>query len=122
MSATSRRRRQSQPPPPRDRTWADYAEAFRNEVWPHLVSAAVFVSVAEDWADQELTGDAVQAATDIGMAVMIGRPLLVIVPVGISLHPRLRAVATMVLDDVDMGTEEAQQRIIAALAQLKGEA
>lgn len=121
-----RRNRRSRPdrpklplPPqtaPVDRAWADFSDAFRTEVLPKLLSSGGSLSVFSGPDDIS-----VQGATEVGYTLLLGRPLILVVTPGVSVPQRLRAVAHVVLDDWDAASLDAQERLSAALREIRDE-
>lgn len=98
----------------RDRAWSDYSATFREQVFPHLMSAHVCLSMVGG-DPLNVTADVVQAATEIGYILMLGKPLILLVAPGQTIPPKLRAAATVVLDDY-LGVKEDDERLRAAFA------
>jgi hypothetical protein len=96
-----------------DRAWADYSDGFRREVLPKLLGSAVFLSIHSDNADFD-----VKQATEMGAALLLGKPLLIVVPRGRTLPAGLRRAADAVVDDWDASDQGAQQRLVEAMRQL----
>jgi hypothetical protein len=105
---------------PRDRAWADYSEAFRKQVVPSLVKSAFMIHLGEG-VPKKITNDTIQAATELGLILIMNKPLLVIVPKGFQIPDALRRAATIVLDDIDMESEADQDVIADAVRNLARE-
>lgn len=97
-----------------DRAWADYSARFRNEVLPKLLDSAVFLSIHSDNPDWD-----VRQATELGAALLLDKPLLLIVPKGRTLGEHLRRAADVVVDEWDATDADAQVRIHAAMRQIE---
>src|SRR4051812_46639759 len=104
------------PPDPHDRAWADYTESFRREVLPSLLQSAYMVSVAGGVDPDHID---LRAATELGLMLLLDKPLMIVVPRGFTVPDALRRAATVVIDDVDMGDPRTQERIVEAVRQLK---
>jgi len=98
---------------PDDRAWADYSDGFRREVLPKLLDSAVFLSIHSDNRDFD-----VKQATEMGAALLMGKPLLIVVPRGRILPAGLRRAADAVVDDWDASDQGAQQRLLNAMRRL----
>src|SRR5690349_5230576 len=98
-----------------DRAWQDYSATFRQQVLPKLLDSAVCLSIGAPPGTLD-----VQQATELGAILLYDKPLLVVVPRGRQVGERLRRAADVVLDDWAAGDPEAEQRLVAALAQLTG--
>lgn len=99
-----------------DRAWADYSERFRTEALPKILDSAIFMSLHSDSPEWD-----VRQATELGAALLIGKPLLIVLPRGRSLPAALRRAAEVVVDDWDPEDTDAQNRLVAAMHQLVGE-
>jgi len=97
----------------RDRAWADYSERFRREVFPHLVSSAVSVSIVGGGRNI----DAKQAA-ELGAILLLDKPLIVVCVPGASIPSRLRRAADVVIEDWSPDNQAAQDQLAAAVKSL----
>lgn len=97
-----------------DRAWADYGTRFRREVMPRLLGSKIFLAV---WDDDE-GPEQVQFATNLGMMLIYDKPILLVVPTGVAVPPKLRLVADAVIDDADMADPRTQERLAEALLAL----
>jgi hypothetical protein len=116
MGQESRRRRERRGDP-QDRAWADYTEGFRKTVLPALLSSAYMVQVGESFKPETLD---LRAATEIGLMLLLDKPLLLVVPRGDVVPAALRRAAAVVLDDFDVADPDSQERMSAAIKQLTG--
>lgn len=98
-----------------DRAWRDYSEAFRKTVLPALMKSAFMIRIVED---VDPGNPDIQAATEMGLMLLLDKPLVVIVPIGETVAASLRRAAAVVLDDVDMNDPADQDRVAAALVSL----
>lgn len=99
-----------------DRAWADYSAHFRSKGFPALASSAVMLSIySGDGSDFD-----VKQATELGAALLLDKPLLLVCLRGSTLPTRLRRAADVVLDDVDMGDKADQDRLTAAIEAIVG--
>lgn len=101
-----------------DRAWADYSKSFRREVLPALLGSAYMVSIAgpSDPDDIDL-----RAATEMGLMLLLDKPILVVVPRGITIPAALRRAAAVVLDDFDVADPGQQDRMAEAFRRLKAQ-
>lgn len=91
------------------RKWADHQESV---VRPAMEGSAYVMSIAPRKPDAKF-------CVELGMALMLGKPLILIVTPGAVVPDRLRAVADAVIE-TDMADEKGTQaKIGAALARLK---
>lgn len=111
-----------QPQESQDRVWADYSAAFKADVLPFLLESAFMLQIADHLPD-DINQDVIKAATELGLMLLLDRPLVLVVPVGVTLPATLERAATVVVADVDMHDERSQDRIAAAVRGLarKGE-
>jgi len=112
-------------PSPRDRAWALYAADCARWLGPHegpptfmgslpeLAASSYALHVADE--DRQLDEDLIRTATQVGMALLRGVPLVVVCPKGITLAPGLARAAAVVIDDVDSLSPDDEQRIVDAL-------
>ena len=96
-----------------DRAWADYSERFRREVMPKMLSSSIFLSIGSEVGLFD-----VRQATEIGAALAFDKPILIVVPKGITIGARLRRAADIVLDDFDAKDEASQFRLAEAMKRL----
>lgn len=97
-----------------DRAWRDYSARFRREVLPHLLDSATFLSIQSgDGTDFD-----VRQATEIGAALCLGKPVLLITLRGSVLPAGLRRAADAVVDDFDPTNPADQDRLADAIKAL----
>jgi hypothetical protein len=96
-----------------DRAWNDYSEHFRHEVLGKLMDSAVFLSIGSDVGKFD-----VQQATELGAALLMDKPILLVCPRGRKLPVRLRRAADFVVDNWDPDDPDAQERMVAAMRQM----
>jgi hypothetical protein len=99
-----------------DPTWETYTDAFGKRVLPTLLASRVVLQVATGSGTDGLR---VQAATEIGIALLLDKPLLLVIPRGETCSASLRRAAAVVVDDVDMDDPTSKARILAALEQIE---
>jgi hypothetical protein len=97
-----------------DRAWADYSNRFRREVLPKLMDSAVFLSIGSEVGTFD-----VRQATELGAALLIGKPIMLVVPPGRTLSPQLLRAADEVIDNWRPEQKESQDRMMAALERLR---
>lgn len=73
-----------------DRAWADYGERFRTEVFPKLLESAIIVHIATARAGEMPD---IQQATELGMALLLGKPLLLLKTPGAKVPKALARLA-----------------------------
>ncbi len=93
-----------------DKAWRDYSARFRRDGLPKIMGSAIFLSIHSDNPAFD-----VQQATELGAALLLGKPLLLVVPRGRSLPDGLRRAAATVIDDWDPSDHDAQDRLTGAL-------
>lgn len=98
-----------------DRAWKDYGERFRREVMPKLLGADIGMSVFSGADDVS-----VQGATELGMLLLLGKPVILVCPVGAAVPEKLRAAASFVIDEWDPEDPASQERIADALRWITG--
>jgi hypothetical protein len=100
-----------------DRAWADYSARFRQTILPALVDATHLLTIVSgsDPADIDL-----RAATELGLMLLLDKPLVVVVPVGETIPAALRRAAHVVLDEFDVTDPACQDQIVAALERITG--
>lgn len=101
-----------------DRAWREYSKHFRTKVWPNLYESACLISIAADLAGGKVTLDVIRAATELGSGLLLGKPLLLLVPRGVTLPAGLTRAADAVVYDADMADPTTQDRVVAALREL----
>lgn len=96
-----------------DRAWSEYSNRFRREVLPKLMDSNIFLSIGSEVGDFD-----VRQATELGAALLMGKPILLVVPPGRTLSPQLRRAADEIVDEWEPGQPESQERLMAAMARL----
>jgi hypothetical protein len=95
-----------------DRAWAEYSARFRKDVLGKLLNSAMFMSI--------LSGDTddfpVRFATEVGAALLLNKPVILVIPPGVTIGAGLRRAADYVVEDWD-GSPEAEERFAAVLRQ-----
>lgn len=98
-----------------DRAWRDYTRAFRRDVFPHLVGSSHMLLIAADADPGDID---LRQATELGLMLLLGKPLVVIVPVGQTIPATLRRAADVVIDDCDLADPKTQDRNAEAFRRL----
>lgn len=101
-----------------DRAWKEYDESFRKGVWPKLYESAVFLSLCGNLSEDEPTIDTIKAATQLGYALLLGKPLLLVVPKGVTIPVGMVRAADAIVYDFDVTDPQCQGRIQDALKDL----
>jgi len=96
-----------------DRAWRDYSQRFRREVLPKLMESEVFLSIGSEVGNFD-----VRQATELGAALLMGKPILLVIPPGRTLSPQLRRAADEIVDDWEPEKLESQERMFAAMERL----
>jgi hypothetical protein len=96
-----------------DRAWRDYSNRFRREVLPKLLESAIFMSIGSEVGNFD-----VQQATELGAALLMGKPILIVIPRGRTIGAQLRRAADEIIDDWVAGTPESEERMLAAMRRL----
>jgi hypothetical protein len=96
-----------------DRAWRDYSEGFRKHTLPNLLSSSIFLSIHSD--NPDFDG---KQATEVGAALLLGKPLLLVVPRGRSLPDGLRRAAAEVIEDWDADDVNCQERLTSAIRRM----
>jgi hypothetical protein len=96
-----------------DRAWRDYSNRFRREVLPKLLDSAIFMSIGSEVGTFD-----VRQATELGAALLMGKPILLVIPRGRKISPQLRRAADEVIDDWVAGESDSEERMLAAMHRL----
>lgn len=97
-----------------DAAWTDYAAHFREKVLPRLTESEVFLSVGTETAEMF----DVKQAVELGAALLLDKPILLVVPKGRQLNPHLRRCADAVVEDWHPGDPDGPDRLMAAMKEL----
>lgn len=105
MSNKPRKRRRTGPlTPDEEDAYNDYVRHFRRNVLPKMNDSTFVMSLIPD-----RSGVDVKFATELGMAIMLDKPIFAVVPPGRAVPRGLRAVAAKVVElDVDIDTTDGQ--------------
>lgn len=97
---------------PSDRAWADYTASFRKHVLPGLVHSSYMISLGEtvNWETLDL-----RAATELGLMLLLDKPLIIAVLPGQQISAALRRAATVTLDNFDITDPATQDRLAEVL-------
>jgi hypothetical protein len=99
----------------RDPEWLEFVDHVRRETMEGIAGSGVVVSLAPGPGAE---GD-VKYAVELGLSIMLDKPLLVVVTPGVEVPPKLRAVADEVVEaDVDL--EQGQRAVAEALKRIAG--
>lgn len=90
----------------------DYAAYVLNERMPHMKAAAVVMVIAPNCVDLD-----VKIAVEIGLGIILDKPLILIAPHGRHIADRLLRIADHVIPG-DPSTEEGRNEINRTLDQL----
>jgi len=96
-----------------DKAWADYSKTFREHTLPKILDSAIFLSIGVEEGQLD-----VKMATELGAALLMGKPMLLVCPRGRHIPEALRRAAAEVIDDWDAADPDAQARMAAAMARL----
>lgn len=99
-----------------DKQWKDYSNRFRNHVLPNLMSSGMFVSI-------NTTGDGtfdVQQATEFGAAMLLGKPIVIVVPRGHTIPDCIRRAADYLFEDYDLKDQADQDRFADFIKEVSG--
>lgn len=89
-----------------------WAADVRERLYPGLRRSALLVAIGSSDA-------APQAALELGAAIYLGKPILILVPPGETIPAALRRAADIVLDDVNMANDDDLARVHRAIDQLR---
>lgn len=102
-----------------DRAWRDYTERFRRDVLPQLLESAAMIHIGgENRPGRTLD---LRAATEVGLALLLGKPLLIVVPRGETIPVGLRRAADEIIEEWDPDDGASQDRLAAAMCQIMEE-
>jgi nucleoside 2-deoxyribosyltransferase len=88
----------------------DWAEHARRELAPKMASSAYVITINPDDIDPKI-------ALETGYAILLDKPIVLLVPVGKRVNPGLRRIATKVVElRSPLDTDAGQQQLMAALA------
>lgn len=96
-----------------DPGFREFAEHVLKETLPNMKESAMFMTIAplkEEMAD-------VRQAVEIGMAIMLDKPLIVIVPPGRHIAQKLVRIADHVIT-ADITTEAGREHIAQAIKEV----
>lgn len=100
-----------------DPQWLAYADHARNELVPKLKESAISISLLTEGKTD------IKFALELGMSIMLDKPIIAVVMPGVAVPPKIRAVADAIVEgdvnDPDFGDrlQEAIRRTVE-----KGEA
>lgn len=94
-------------------SWDDFVDAFRKDALEKIVDSGAFLSLVP-------TAEHFDAkfAIELGTAIMLDKPLIVVAMPGAEIPTRLRAIADYVIEE-DVDTEEGRQAIADALKSIQ---
>jgi hypothetical protein len=99
-------------PPKQRRSWDDFVSHVRRDAVEKIAGSAVFVSLAPEGEPD------IKFAVELGIAIMLDKPILVVRIPGRPVPEHLRRVADEIVDaDVDLeeGRDRLQQAIVRML-------
>lgn len=89
-----------------DRAWNDYVEHFRKNVLPNLMDSGMFLSIGGPPGEFD-----VKQAAEFGAAMILGKPIAIVVPKGRTVPPCIRRAADYIFDDWDVNDPASQEAI-----------
>lgn len=90
-----------------------YAARIRRELVPKIAGSAVVVSIATEDVD-------VKFATELGLSIMLDKPIVAVVRPGAAIPDKLRRVADRIVEiDLEAGTVECE-RLAGVIQELLG--
>ena len=98
-----------------DKAWRDFSERFRRDGLPKILSSAVFLSIGSEVGTFD-----VKQAVELGAALLLDKPMLLVVPKGRRVGEHMRRVADELVEDWDPEDPRSQERLTGALARLAG--
>lgn len=93
--------------------WDRFVAHQREEVLAAMVDSACVISLVPDHPEKF----DIKFAVETGMAVMLGKPIVLIIQPGAKVPGKLGLVADKVVD-VDIDTEDGQSKLMEALREL----
>ena len=95
---------------------AAWAAEVKHKLVPLVQHSACYVGIARDGEPDA------KFCLELGVAIMLDKPLVVVVPRGRTCPPGLRRVAHRVVEDLDLGDPQDARRLQAVLqAMMEGE-
>lgn len=94
-----------------DKAWFAFNQDFRDNLVPKLLSSSIYLGIGSSEWD-------VKFAAELGAAIIMDKPILLVVPKGRTISEHFRRVADIVVDDWDIDDTNAQTRMIDAMQQL----
>ena len=97
-----------------ERDFDPYLKHFEQEVLPHMMTSNVVVAILTDGIDSKI-------CLEIGAAVLLDKPLLILTTAATLVPERLRRIADRIMVVGDKGTwksEEAHARILQAISEI----
>jgi|ERR1035437_9094010 hypothetical protein len=98
-----------------DHAWDDFSERFRREALPAILDSSVFLSIGGHGLHLD-----VKQAAELGAALLMGKPLLIVSLPGVSVSDQLRRAADEIIEDWDPGDLGCQDRVADAIKRLAG--
>lgn len=92
------------------REWEAFLDHARTSTLEGITSSAVVLSMAPSDGEPDM-----KFAVELGLTIMLGKPLVVLVMPGVQVQPKLMAIADWVIE-ADPDTEEGRAKIGASLA------
>ena len=94
--------------------WNDFVEHFRRDAMEKIAGSDAFISIVPKADEVD-----VKFVTELGFAIMLGKPLIVLVTPGASVSAKLRAIADEVVE-MDIDVEEGRRAFAAAIERVLG--
>lgn len=91
----------------------EYFAHFKKNVLPQLKKSGVFLNIAPPNGELD-----VKQCTELGAAILLGKPLLLVVAKGRTIPAGLRRCAEIVIDDWDPDSPDQVERVAHALKQM----
>lgn len=99
---------------PDDRVrWDEFVDHFRREAVEMIAGSAAFISIVPSSMEQV----DVKFATELGMAIMLDKPIMALAMPGAKVPQQLRALAVEVVE-ADIDTEEGKAEFAEALSRM----
>lgn len=93
-------------------TWDDFVDHFRRDALGKIAGSGVFLSLVPSAEDFD-----VKFAAELGTAIMLDKPLIIVIAPGVELPTKLRLIADQVVC-ADLDTEDGRRAIADALKEI----
>lgn len=101
----------------RSTPWRKYLASLQQEILPKLISTGIFMTVT-DGIQSEITEYTIQTATEVGLALLMDKPVLLLVEKGTTVSPAMVRAADIALFDFDLESVADHERVADAIARL----